>query len=59
MNYRLISIALFAVLTATRAFAQDFDWDKYKSRTLKEITTRFAEASFKDPDVIIQNYKGG
>ncbi len=39
-------------------FAQD-NWDKYKPRTLKEITTDLAEASFKNPDVLITDSKGG
>ena len=54
---RLIGLILLVGLTATHAAAQD--WEKYKSRTLKQITTELAEQSFKDPDVIIEDSKKG
>lgn len=54
---QFISFALLVVLIPNQVVAQD--WDKYKLRTLKEITTELAEASFKDPDVIITDSKGG
>jgi len=59
MKRKFISLTLLVVLIASQVFAQDFDWDKYKPRTLKEITTVLAEASFKDPDVLITDGKGG
>lgn len=54
---QFIGVALFVVLTAGQAVAQD--WDKYKPRTLKQITTELAEPFFKDPDVIIEDSKRG
>jgi hypothetical protein len=54
---QLIRVTLFVVVAASQTFAQD--WDKYKPRTLKEITTALAEASFKDPDVIITDSNKG
>jgi hypothetical protein len=59
MKRKFFSLTLFVVLIASQVFAQDFDYDKYKPRTLKEITTVLAEASFKAPDVLITDAKGG
>jgi hypothetical protein len=56
MKY-FIGLTLLVVLTANQSSAQD--WDKYKPRSLKQITTELAEASFKDPDVFITDGKGG
>ena len=52
-----ISFTLLTVLTANQVVAQD--WGKYEPRSLKQITTKFAKASLKDPDVLITDGKGG
>jgi hypothetical protein len=54
---QLLSLAFMVMSITGQVAAQD--WDKYESRTLKEITTRLAEASFKNPDVTITDTKGG
>ena len=54
---RLIGFTLLLALNANPTVAQD--WDKYKPRSLKQITTEFAEQSLKDPDVVITDSKGG
>ena len=59
MKRKLIIFTLLVLLVTSQVLAQDFDWDKYKPRTLKEITTVLAEASFKAPDVLITGVKGG
>ena len=56
MKY-FISFTLLALLATNHVTAQD--WSKYKPRSLKQITTEFAEASLKDPDVLITDGKGG
>lgn len=53
---QFIGLTLAVLLTANQVVAQD--WDKYKPRTFKQITTELAEASLKDPDVIISNDRG-
>ena len=53
---QFIGFTLAVLLTANQVVAQD--WDKYKPRTFKQITTELAEASLKDPDVIISNDRG-
>jgi hypothetical protein len=50
---QLIRFTLLLLVASSQVFGQD--WDKYKPRTLKEITTVLAEASFKDPDVIVKD----
>ena len=52
---QIIGSALLVALVANQPLAQD--WDKYKPRTLKQITSELAEASFKDPDVVIVDEK--
>jgi len=54
-NGSLASTFLAACLVMP-AFGQD-EWAKYKPRTLKQIVTVFAKASFKDPD-FVQTDKG-
>lgn len=54
---QLFGLTLLVVLTASQAVAQD--WDKYKPRTFKQITTELAEAFFKDPDVIVEDSRKG
>jgi hypothetical protein len=55
---KFIGLALPVFLIASQVLAQNSDWDKYKQRTLKEISTVLAEAVFKDPDVVITDGKG-
>jgi hypothetical protein len=55
MKHRLIFGFLFFILLAGQAFSQS-NWDAYKPRTLKEITT-IAEKSLKNPDVKITDEK--
>lgn len=54
---RFVSFTLLALLSANHIVAQD--WAKYQPRSLKQITTELAEASLKNPDVIITDSKGG
>ena len=49
----LTSIFLIAWLVTT-VFGQD-EWAKYKPRTLKQIVTIFAKASFRDPDYVLRD----
>jgi hypothetical protein len=58
MKHKFVGFALLVMWVISQVLAQE-GWDKYKHRTLKEITTVLAEASFKDPDVLITNHKGG
>jgi hypothetical protein len=56
MKQRLIFGFLLFILLAGQAFSQS-NWDAYKPRTLKEITTTIAEKSLKNPDVAIKDEK--
>jgi hypothetical protein len=58
LKRKLLCFGLLAMLTVSPAFTQE-DWNKYKRRTLKEITTTLAAASVKDPDVRTTDGKGG
>jgi hypothetical protein len=56
MKQRLIFGFLFFILLAGQAFSQS-NWDAYKPRTLKEITTTIAEKALKNPDVELKDEK--
>jgi len=56
MRHALIFGFLFFILLTVQAFAQS-NWDAYKPRTLKEITTTIADKTLKKPDVEIRDEK--
>ena len=54
MNYRSLASILLTAGLVTCALAQD-QWAKYKPRTLKQIVSIFAKASFRNPDFVMRD----